>query len=64
MLVLAVPWLRGYFDLPLPGLENLFVATGIGAIACGVLEIGWRIAGWVDRNTSIDLEVGPSQLQS
>ncbi len=64
VLVLAVPWLREYFDLPLPDVENLLVATGIGAIACGVLEIGWRIAGWVDRNTSINVDVGPSQLSS
>jgi cation-transporting P-type ATPase E len=57
VLTLSLPQTRDYFDLPLPGTEALLVACGVGAIACGVLEVGWRLAGWVDRNTSIDLDM-------
>jgi cation-transporting P-type ATPase E len=60
VIVLAVPGTRDYFDLPLPGGENLLLAVGIGAIACGVLELSWGAVGWIRRNTSIDLDVGPS----
>ncbi len=57
VLTLLLPQTRDYFDLPLPGTQAMLAAVGVGAIACGVLEIGWRIAGWVDRNTSIDLDM-------
>jgi cation-transporting ATPase E len=60
VVVLAVPSLRDYFDLPLPGGGNLLLAVGIGAIACGLLELLWWAAGWIRRNTGIDLDVGPS----
>jgi hypothetical protein len=56
-LVLSVPWLRDYFELPLPNSNDLMLAVAIAAIACAVLEVGWRVAGWVDRNTSVNLEM-------
>ena len=56
-LVLAIPGLRDYFELPLPNSNDMLVAVGIAAIACAVLELGWHIAGWVDRNTRFNLEM-------
>jgi cation-transporting ATPase E len=56
-LALALPQARAYFELPLPPMDALLVAVGLGAAACGTLELGWRLAGWVDRNTSINLEL-------
>ncbi len=56
-LVLAIPGLREYFELPLPNPNDLLVAVGIAAIACAVLEVGWHLAGWVDRNTRFNLEM-------
>lgn len=48
-LALAIPWFNGYFALPMPNPDMVLAAFGTGAAACGVLEIGWRVAGWVDR---------------
>jgi cation-transporting ATPase E len=56
-IVLSVPALRDYFELPLPNPNDMLLAVGIAATACAVLELGWRIAGWVDRHTSINLEL-------
>jgi cation-transporting ATPase E len=56
-LVLAIPALNEYFELPLPNSNDLLVAFAVAAVACGVLEIGWHVAGWVDRNTNINLEM-------
>jgi cation-transporting ATPase E len=44
--VLVIPPLRDYFDLPIPTDSMTLAAVGIGAIAAGLLELGWRIAGW------------------
>ena len=56
-LVLTIPWLREYFELPLPNSPDLLLAIGISAIACAVLEIGWRVTGWMDQNTRFNLEM-------
>lgn len=48
--ILAVPATRKYFALQLPDTELVLAAFGIAAIACAVLEIGWRVFGWVDRH--------------
>jgi cation-transporting ATPase E len=56
-LVLAIPGLRDYFELPLPNSNDLLLAIAIAAVACAVLELGWHVAGWVDRHTSINLEM-------
>ena len=56
-LVLAIPGLRDYFELPLPNSNDMMLAVGIAAIACSVLEVGWRVAGWVDRHTRFNLEM-------
>jgi cation-transporting ATPase E len=57
--VLGIPYLRDYFALDLPEPVVLFSAFGIGAVACGVLELGWQVSvrvgrgrvsgGWVSR---------------
>ena len=44
--VLLIPPLRNYFDLPIPTDSMTLAAIGIGAMAAGVLEIGWRLTGW------------------
>jgi cation-transporting ATPase E len=45
--VLVIPQLRDYFDLPFPTQTMTLVAIGIGAMAAGLLELGWRLFGWV-----------------
>lgn len=49
-LALALPIPNDYFELPLPPMTMLLAAVGSGAIACLVLEVGWHIAGWIDRH--------------
>jgi hypothetical protein len=44
--VLVIPPLRRYFDLPIPTDSMTLAAIGIGALAAGLLELGWRLAGW------------------
>lgn len=44
--VLAIPALSEYFALELPEPRVLFGAFGIAAVACIVLEGGWRAATW------------------
>jgi cation-transporting ATPase E len=56
-LVLSIPGLRNYFELPLPNSNDLLVAVGVASMACAVLEVGWHVAGWVDRNTRFDLDM-------
>lgn len=53
LLILLIPALRDFFALELPSLVVFFAAIGIAAIACGVLEIIWRAAGWVDRTPGL-----------
>ncbi|MFN8038503.1 MAG: HAD-IC family P-type ATPase [Acidimicrobiales bacterium] len=44
--ILAIPALRSYFAIELPdGVIDLAI-IGIAAIACAVLEVGWRVTGW------------------
>src|SRR5690606_15874469 len=50
---LALPFTRDFFALDLPDHVTFFAALGIAAVACGVLEIGWRLAGWVDRQPNL-----------
>jgi cation-transporting ATPase E len=50
VLVLVIPPLRDYFELDMPPLVVSLAAIGIASLACSLLEIGWRAAGWVDRN--------------
>jgi cation-transporting ATPase E len=59
LVVLIVPPLRNYFELDMPDLVVTLAAIGIAAIACSLLEVGWRAAGWVDRNPRLpDLGLG------
>jgi cation-transporting ATPase E len=44
--VLLIPPLRRYFDLPIPTDSMTLAAIGIGLLAAGLLELGWRLAGW------------------
>jgi cation-transporting ATPase E len=65
VVILAVPALRDYFELDLPSFTVTMAALGIAAIACGVLELGWRLAGWVDRNPRLpDLGVSVDDLDT
>jgi cation-transporting P-type ATPase E len=57
LLVLTVPVASEFFDLPLPDPISVFVAFGTGAAACVIIELSWQLAGWIDRNTSIDLDM-------
>jgi cation-transporting P-type ATPase E len=57
LLVLTVPVASEFFDLPLPDPISVFVAFGTGAAACVIIELSWQLAGWIDRNTSIDLDL-------
>jgi len=43
---LTIPWVSDYFDLDLPATVVVEAAVGIAAIGAGVLELGWRLAGW------------------
>ena len=43
---LVIPPVRSYFDLPAPTDAMTLAAIGIGAIAAGLLELGWRLTGW------------------
>ncbi|MEZ5142602.1 MAG: cation-translocating P-type ATPase [Acidimicrobiales bacterium] len=47
--ILAIPPLRSYFAIELPDQVTELAVIGIAAIACMVLELGWRLAGWRDR---------------
>jgi cation-transporting ATPase E len=49
--VLAVPWLRDFFELELAGTLILAGAVGVAAMASVALELGWQISGWVTRTT-------------
>jgi len=46
VITLTVAPFRNYFDLPVPTDAMTLAAIGIGAIAAGVLELGWRLFGW------------------
>ena len=52
--VLVIPPLRDYFDLPIPTDSMTLAAIGIGAVAAGVLELGWRVFGW---NRTLEPEI-------
>jgi cation-transporting ATPase E len=58
VVVLAVPALRDYFALDLPDLTLTFAAVGIAAVACSVLELGWRAANAVGRVRRPSEQVG------
>jgi cation-transporting ATPase E len=53
VLALTIPAARDYFALDLPSPLLFLACIGIGAIACGFLELGWRFAGWVDRTPGL-----------
>ena len=46
-------WVRDYFDLVLPSAAVVITSVVIAAIGAGVLEVGWRLAGW---NRDVALE--------
>jgi cation-transporting ATPase E len=53
--VLSIGFLRDYFELPLPPVNDRWFAFMVGAIAAAVIEIGWRITKWNAQEKS-DLE--------
>lgn len=44
--VLAIPALRDYFALPLPGARDIMAAVGFGAVAAVLIEVSWRFTDW------------------
>jgi len=50
---LRIPWVRDYFDLVMPSGIVVAACIGIAAVGAGVLEIGWRVAGW-DRDVALE----------
>ena len=48
-LALTIPVARDYFELVLPDLQVLIEAVVVAGVACGVLELSWHAAKWVDR---------------
>lgn len=51
---LVIPLVNDYFELPLPDTSSIFMAVGVGATACVVLEIGWRILNVVVTKRNLD----------
>ncbi len=49
VLVFEVPAASRYFALEPPNRTVVLAGFGIAAVACAVLEIGWRVFGWVNR---------------
>lgn len=41
--LLALPAARRFFDLDVPGTEVMLLGLTLAAVACGVMEIGWRL---------------------
>ncbi len=63
LVVLLLPSLREFFALDLPSATLFLAAIGIAAIACGVLELSWHVAGWVDRRPGLpDLGIALDDL--
>jgi cation-transporting ATPase E len=55
---LAIPWFNDYFEVPIPDTTAVVTGLGVGAVACLLLEVAWQVAGWLHRNTDLDLEMG------
>ncbi len=56
---LGIPWFRDYFDLVLPDAQGIAAAVGMGAVAGGLLQVGWHLSGWApppadDHTTIVD----------
>ncbi len=57
VVVMSVPWFRDFFALNPPPNELLLSAVGIATAGGFVIEMGWRMTGWVrSRNTGEDAE--------
>ena len=46
VIVFVTPWLRDYFELPLPNSNDMLAAVGIGAVGAAIIELGWRLTDW------------------
>jgi cation-transporting P-type ATPase E len=46
VVALAVPFSQDFFALVLPDPMTIAAAVGIGAIAGGLLQVGWHLSGW------------------
>ncbi len=63
LVVLLLPGLRDFFELTPPPLVMLLASVGVAAIACGLLEVMWRAAGWVDRRPGLpDLGLAADEM--
>ena len=47
--VLVTPWLRTFFSLDMPQPETLVLCAMIAGIGIFLLEVGWRLAGWLPK---------------
>jgi cation-transporting ATPase E len=61
---LTIPWFRNYFALVLPDPMGIAAAVGIGALAGGVLQVGWHLSGWAPPPTGSDhpVETGGTEV--
>lgn len=57
---MSVPSLQEFFALRLPPVVVVFAATGIGALAIGVLEAGWQVVEWRRRRLGHPNDYGPT----
>jgi cation-transporting ATPase E len=48
--VLEIQRASAYFALELPVTSVVLSGFAIGCVACVILEVGWRVFGWVDRD--------------
>jgi cation-transporting ATPase E len=60
VVILSLPWFRDFFELRLPPTELRLAAVGIALAGGFVIELGWRVAGWV-RTTEDQSPGGPAQ---
>jgi cation-transporting P-type ATPase E len=54
--IMAVPGLRDFFALNPPRAELVLAAIGIAAAGGFVIEMGWRVSGWVRSRTTAETE--------
>jgi len=47
---LAIPGVRDFFELDLPPRVVTLASVGVAALAVGLLELGWQVAGWYGRH--------------
>jgi cation-transporting ATPase E len=54
VVIMSTPWFRDFFALNPPPNELLVSAVAIAAAGGFVIELGWRMSGWVRNRTKND----------